>query len=75
MSKFLEFRLLRDTGKTKVFDVLSKRQGNRLATIGWYGPWRQYVLSPCLNTVWNGGCLKDVMDFMANLMAERKRSK
>lgn len=70
-SKYLEFRVIRDTGKTKVVSVDSKRQGSQLGVISWYGPWRQYVIFPNDDTLWNKGCLEDVNAYIDSLVAER----
>ena len=43
-----------------------------LGRISWYPQWRQYIFSPCENTVWNKDCLKDIQDFLQKLMDERK---
>ena len=72
MSEYLEFVLIRDTGKTKVISVDSKSSGARLAVIKWYWPWRQYVLTPESDTIWNRDCLEDVNAHMKALLAERR---
>lgn len=72
MSKYLEFKQVPFKGKTKRFEVISKLHGYSLGRISWYGQWRQYVFSPAFETVWNKDCLKDIQDFLNNLMIERK---
>lgn len=71
-SQYLEFLETGDTGKTKVWDVLSRSRGHRLAVIQWYGPWRQYVMYPDHMTLWNVGCLSDIQSFITARMAERR---
>lgn len=71
MSEYLEFVEVHDTGKTKVWQVLSKRRGDVLAVISWHGAWRQYTFRPNPNTIWNTGCLADVQAFIAEQMALR----
>lgn len=71
MSRYLDFRLLRDSGKTSVYGIYSKSQGDRLATVKWYGAWRQYTFWPETETVWNKGCLEDVNVFIGRLMRDR----
>lgn len=73
MSQYLEFAEIVDTGKTKIFAVLSKSSGDRLATISWHGPWRQYTFKPEPKTIWNTGCLVDVNAFIDARMAERRQ--
>lgn len=74
-SKYLDFRLQRDTGKTKTFGIYSRIHGDRLGTIHWYIAWRQYVLSPELGTIWNKGCLQDINGFIDGLMRERREAR
>lgn len=74
MSKYLRFRELPNPGrKTKIIVVNSSRSGERLAAIQWYGPWRQYTLWPEPDTIWNDGCLRDVLEYMNGLKEERAR--
>ena len=72
MSKYLAFRLIKDSGKTQVYSVDSRSGGYRLAIIKWYGAWRQYTLFPEPDTVWNTTCLQDVNAFIDGLMEARK---
>jgi len=72
-SKYLEFFKAGWTGKTEVYDVLSKHQGSVLGHIKWYSQWRQYCFFPSSMTVFNPDCLKTICEFIVELMAERKR--
>ena len=75
-SKYLEFKQIPYEGKTKRFEVISKKHcGIILGRISWYGAWRQYIFSPAFETVWNRDCLKDIQDFLQQLMDERKKCK
>ncbi len=71
MSRYLDFVLIQDTGKTRVYSVDSLSSGSRLALIKWYGAWRQYTLQPEPDTIWNKGCLQDVIGFVDLLMESR----
>ena len=71
-SQYLDFVLVHDTGKTRIYSVDSRSQGSRLAIIRWYGAWRQYVLEPEPDTGWNTGCLQDVIAFIGGLMEARR---
>lgn len=73
-TKYLVFILVQDTGKTQVYNVVSRSKGDLLAVIKWYGPWRQYVLLPKPETVWNTNCLEDITWFIGCRMSERRRS-
>lgn len=73
MSDYLEFQqVMNFKGKTKRFEVISKNQGFSIGRIQWYSSWRQYCFSPAFETVWNRTCLKDIQDFLQQLMNERK---
>lgn len=74
MSEYLEFKLYKELPKTKVFNVINKKSENLLGRIGWYPQWRQYVFIPAFQTIYSSGCLKDIKDFIDNLMIERKNN-
>jgi hypothetical protein len=71
----MEFFKAGSTGKTDVYDVLSKSSGTILGHIKWYGPWRQYCFMPSPYCVFNNGCMTDIINFINELMEERKRVK
>lgn len=61
--------------KTKIVQVLNKSSNEQIATIEWYGAWRQYVFMPErfeFDTVWNNTCLTDVISVINQLMKERE---
>lgn len=70
-NKYLKFVETADTGKTKVYSVVSKHGGATLGEIRWYAAWRQYVLMPARVTVWNPNCLAAVNRFIGDLMFVR----
>jgi hypothetical protein len=72
MSEYLEFKQIPFKGKTKKFHIISKSSGFVLGLISWYPQWRCYTFSPAYPTTWNKDCLKDIEDFLNNLMIERK---
>jgi hypothetical protein len=69
-SKYLEFKLLEQKPKTKVYEILSKLHGFRLGIIKWYGAWRQYCFFPERDTIFNTQCMQDIMNFIINLKNE-----
>lgn len=71
-SQYLIFVETHDTGKTKVWQVLSKSSGTVLAEIRWFPSWRQYTFRPEPNTIWNTGCMNDINAFIKNEMDARK---
>lgn len=72
MSEYLDFYETLDTGKTKVWTIISKTRGSVLGQVKWHGPWRQYTFWPSPETIWNVGCLADVQRFINDRMAERR---
>lgn len=60
-----------ESGKTTVTTVLSRRHGDKLGTIRWYGSWRQYAFYPEPGTIWNPDCLDEIKAQIRTLMAER----
>lgn len=76
MSKWVTFNDESDCfpeRKTKVYSITSKEGNYHLGMIKWYGAWRQYCFFSEQNTVWNRECMRDVEDFMQQLMDERKK--
>ena len=72
MSKYLDIKLAcdSDSGKTQVYGVWSKRSGDLLGIIQWFGRWHQYALQPKENTTWNAECLNDISAFLKELMGK-----
>ena len=73
MSKYLEFDRIGWTGKTDVWNVLSKSQESILGQIKWFGRWRQYCFYPSPNTIFNPECMNDISNFIKELMAGRRK--
>ena len=71
-SDYLDFEAQPQAGKTGRWSVLSRRSGDVLAVVKWYGPWRQYCFFPAAGTIWNKGCLADVQSFIEWHMAARR---
>ncbi len=71
-SKFMESLCVDDSGKTFTFQILNKKSGFVLGYVKWYGPWRQYCFFPCPESVFNHWCLKEIVLFMNQLMADRR---
>ena len=67
MSRYLEFRLLERKPKTQVIEVISKRHGNRLGIIKWFGRWRRYALFPEPAIVFDAECLNDIVSYIEKL--------
>lgn len=71
MSSYISFVLLKDSGRTKIYNVVSRSSDVCLGQIKWHGPWRQYVFFPAANTLWSQGCIQEVRAFIDELMAAR----
>jgi hypothetical protein len=73
MSKWIDFKEMPQTGKTKIYQVVPKEYpGSCLGEIKWYGSWRCYAFYPFPNCVFEKTCLKDITSFIENLMLQRK---
>ena len=72
MSKYMEFDKVGDTGKTEIWNIISKSSEFILGQIKWYGPWRQYCFFPSPNSVFNNGCMDDIKKFISELMSARR---
>ena len=71
-TKFLNFTELPSKGKTQIIGV-GNTSGSKLAYIKWHSGWRRYVFLPLPDTLFDAGCLKDILDFITELMEDRKR--
>lgn len=57
--------------KTEIWDVLTLR-GDRLGTVQWHGPWRQYCFGAEGRAVWSSGCFDDLSEFLKRVNAEHR---
>lgn len=60
---WIEAKLVGDTGKTKVWDIVSKEGAVPLGQVKWFGRWRKYAFFPKPDTVYEAYCLADLADF------------
>lgn len=67
MSKYLEFSVIEEGPKTKVIGIWSKKDGDRLGIIKWFGRWRQYAFFPENGTVFNVECLDVIRSHIKEL--------
>lgn len=58
--------------KTEVWSVCSRRQGDELGQVRWFGRWRQYSFFPGPETTFNAECLRDIAEFCSVRMKERE---
>jgi len=72
--EYIQFNeIAHESRKTRLFDCYNKRSLDVLGFVHWYSPWRQYCFSPSSKTVYSSGCLRDVQDFITQLMEERRK--
>jgi len=59
--------------KTKIINVLSKKDGWVLGCIEWNTRWHQYVFEPNpeIDSIWSWDCLLELSNFIKSLMNER----
>jgi len=73
--KYIQFDLVEqdETKKTQAYTVRNISLQIILGYIKRYGAWRQYCFFPMIGTIYGEGCLKDVADFVKQLMEDRKK--
>jgi hypothetical protein len=71
--EYIEMAEVEKKTKTSVYAIFSKSDKEHIGTIKWYAPWRQYCFFPVDDTIWNRGCLTDVIGFINQLMEMRKK--
>ena len=71
-NKWIYFERAEEKVKTQIWDVINKSSEEPLARIEWYWPWRQYVIYPEPNTLYNDGCLETIIAFIKRLNKEKK---
>jgi len=71
VTKYLNYTEVGNTGKTKLVGV-GNNYGEKLGYIKYHSPWRKYIFSPITDSLYDTSCLKDICDFIDELMAERK---
>jgi hypothetical protein len=71
--KYINFKVIREKPKTKVWGIFNSKSGAQLGWVAWYGPWRQYCFSGVDNNcIFNKDCLLDIVDFIEQLKGESK---
>lgn len=73
-STYLKFEdVSSEKKKTKDFRIWSRNNGSFLGYINWRPGWRKYVFTPS-EAVFDSICLQDIVDFLKNLMEQRKNA-
>jgi penicillin-binding protein-related factor A (putative recombinase) len=71
--KYIDFELVEQKPKTSVYVIRNIHSQMIIGYIKWYAQWRQYCFFPLENAVYSVGCLKDIIDFVEQLMKERTK--
>lgn len=80
--KYIHFeRILNPGKKTQKWMCRNNRSGAELGRIRWESSWRQYVFETVVEpeddygwwVYFSRGCLRDIADFIDQLMEERKK--
>jgi len=70
--KHIRFEIFTEGEKTSTWVCLSNKSNDDLGTVKWYGGWGQYVFYPERETLFSGGCLNNIANFMKDLRAWEK---
>ena len=72
--KYIQFDLVQQKEKTQIYAVRNIKSQLILGYVAWHCGWRQYCFGPTLmqETIYSEGCLKDIADFIKQLMDARK---
>ena len=73
MAKWIEFKIRKDNGVTKIWEIKPKDNESPLGFIRWYSPWRKYAFFPIENTLYEPTCLRDIAEFIEEQMQKRKQ--
>ena len=68
--KYIHFAMLEKKQKTSVWSCRNNASDYELGRVEWYYPWRQYCFFPSGDSLFNKGCMLDIIDFMENLRAK-----
>ena len=69
--KWLRVEIIKDTGKTKVYELYNIETSELVGIVKWYSGFRKYVFYPESNMLFSESCLSQIVDFINNLMKER----
>jgi hypothetical protein len=73
LGKYMVARLVETKPKTAVYGIFSAHQEDRLGTVKWFAPWRQYCFFSMDVAVFNSGCFQDLTKFLVALNEGRKK--
>ncbi len=71
--KHVVFKLVTNKPKTSAWECYNKNDmDDEIGEVKWYFQWRQYCYFPAPFCVFSRGCLKDIANFIEQLMNQRK---
>jgi hypothetical protein len=72
ITKYLHYQKSRWSNKKTYNVIISSVYGGSLGQIKWYPGWRRYAFFPDAETLYDSSCLKDIQNYIDELMAEHK---
>lgn len=77
MPKYIRFAFINqsDSGKTKIWEVMTVDGQTVLGSVKWFGRWRKYSFAPASDTVFEEQCLRDIADFCQEQTALKRKEK
>ena len=73
MAKWINFKIIKDNGVTKIWEIKPKKEELPLGFIKWYPPWRKYAFFPVDDTLYEPTCLRDIAKFIEGQMQARRK--
>ena len=61
-----------ESPREKCWVCKNTKSGDELGEVKYYKKWKQWCYFPIVQAVYSASCLKDIADFIEQLMAERK---
>ena len=73
--EYIQFDLVKQNEKTQIYAVRNIKSQFILGYVAWHCGWRQYCYGPMIEeeTIYSEGCLKDIAEFIKQLMDDRKK--
>jgi hypothetical protein len=72
LGKYMVARLIETRPKTAVYGVYSAHHDERLGTVKWFGPWRQYCFFCTDVIVFSSSCFQALDKFVVALNRAKK---
>lgn len=66
-TKYITFKEMDILHKKMSYRVINNRAQETIGTIEYYPSWRQYCFFPFSGSVWNDGCLEEIIEFIGEL--------